>query len=659
MGAAQRLAYSLGEEDPSLIEKVETVTTDTKCTVTAKDGSRVEIDLVQFCMIFYTPSGEVAAEVTDISANALGSSIAGVLEADEAIFGTGERFNTANQRGNYIEMFTKDIWSKPEACYMVIPLLCSSRGSGIFVNRYEHMTMDLGKEKEDEWKTVVSSAPLDAYVYTTEKIADVIKAYSDLTGYAEMPEEWTYGMLVCRKSPDLAEKWTASITQTNDGRGEGIYEMIANMEKYDLPWTGVLAEAWGPYRSGKHEDLKELCDYVHSLGKKFLVYMRVGDTGTDMKVGLKDYVNRIPKFKDSYYLTQTQPTGAISPDLPDTTVGTNNPDVGAGTKTHQYLDITNPEAVEWFFNEYWEYLTDVIGVDGCKIDFCETLPENYPLNYYDESMPTAGSHHWYPTAFCAMFWDFVSSKPDGGMNYSRGGGIGSQRAPYMWAGDQARGYQSLSFQLTSVLSSGLSGVPFMSYDMAGYQYGRFSKDIAYESQVFIRGTQFTAFTICMQTHGNVREAYRFAEQDEGYAYVTEIYRAYTKLHEHLTPYITELSEEACNTGMPVMRHLILGWQDDKNVYGIEDEYMFGDAFLIAPILTENNVRKIYLPAGEWVDLNTGEEYSVGAEGKWLENYEVSLAELPTFYNVNTESEIAPVLVNGIVELYDYARSVAP
>ena len=163
----------------------------------------------------------------------------------------------------------------------------------------------------------------------------------------------------------------------------------------------------------------------------------------------------------------------------------------------------------------------------------------------------------------------------------------------------------------------------------------------------------------MQTHGNVREAYRFAEQDEGYTYVTEIYRAYTKLHEHLTPYITELSEEACNTGMPVMRHLILGWQDDKNVYNIEDEYTFGDAFLIAPILTKINTRDIYLPEGEWLDLNTGEEHSVGKTGLWLRDYEASLAELPTFYNKNTVSEIAPTLTDGITEIYDYARSVLP
>jgi alpha-glucosidase (family GH31 glycosyl hydrolase) len=234
----------------------------------------------------------------------------------------------------------------------------------------------------------------------------------------------------------------------------------------------------------------------------------------------------------------------------------------------------------------------------------------------------------------------------------------------MWAGDQARVWTSLQFQLTAILSSGLSGVPYMSYDMSGYQYGSANPaDIEYEGQVFLRGTQFTAFTLCMQTHGKVRRSYQFAEYTDAegnhpYAYVTEIYRAYTKLHEHLTPYITELSEEASTTGMPVMRHLILGWQDDVKVYKINDEYTFGDAFLIAPICTNATSREVYLPEGTWEDLNTGKVYEVGATGETI-SVTATIAELPTFFNVNTESETARELVDGIKALYDYARSVAP
>ncbi|MBE6588995.1 MAG: glycoside hydrolase family 31 protein [Ruminococcaceae bacterium] len=678
-GASQLLAYSLGEhtlgteDERFYLEEVTSLKAGNSLTVTSKSGSRAVIGLSSFRMDFYTKSGSLAASITNISHNAGAGTIVGELEEDEAIFGTGERFNGANQRGKLIEMFTKDIWSRANACYMAIPLLSSSRGSGIFLNNYEHMMLDLDSKKNGTWSAVITGAPIDCYVFTTEKIPEVIYGYSALSGFAGLPEEWSYGMLVCSISPEFSQKWTADIIpDEKDGRNEGVYEMIANMEAYDLPWTGVLAEGWGPYNPEKHNDLKELCDYVHSIGKKFLVYIRVGTAN----IGVTGY-------HPSYLLTQTRPDGSTSHSLPDTTANTNNPDVSDATETHVYIDVTNPDVVLWFFEDYWHYLSNEIGVDGAKIDFCETLPENYKLNYFDENIPTAGSHHWYPTAFCARFWDMISQKPDSGMCYTRGGGIGSQRAPYMWAGDQMRYWDGLSYQLSAILSSGLSGVPYMSYDMSGYQYGydqklaTVHKRVEYESAVFIRGTQFSAYTLCIQTHGRVKRAYQFAKEFplldangnevkdkdgntvmKDYTYVTEIYRAYTKLHEHLTPYITELSKEASATGMPVMRHLVLGWQNDKNVYSIEDEYVLGDAFLIAPILTEGTSRSVYLPKGTWEDLNTGTVHEVSAAGLWID-VNASLAELPSFFNTETESETARELIDGIKEIYSYAKSLEP
>jgi alpha-glucosidase (family GH31 glycosyl hydrolase) len=108
-----------------------------------------------------------------------------------------------------------------------------------------------------------------------------------------------------------------------------------------------------------------------------------------------------------------------------------------------------------------------------------------------------------------------------------------------------------------------------------------------------------------------------------------------------------------------VRHLVLSYPKDENVYDLNDEFMLGEGLLIAPILTENTFeREVYLPEGKWEDLNTGAVYTVGAEGKTIK-VDVSIAEIPTFYNMNTTSETAAELLGGIRELYDYARSVAP
>ena len=767
-GAAQRLAYSLGEEDPSKLYpiRVEESGKDGLFTAYEDDtNSYVTFDVENFVISFYDAEGDLANSIIDLYASAGGGYIEGTLLENEAIFGTGEKFNTSNQRGKTLQMVSKDIWSSENSCYVIIPLMCLSRGSGIFINRYEAMELylDSAKKPTNTWNATIKSAQVDCYIYTTDSAAEVIKGYCELTGYAEQPEEWTYGMLLCRFAPDLSQKWSVDITipdrygssddgndangkETADGRGVGVYDVIAKMEAYDLPWTGILAEPWGTYAGSKHDDLKELCDYTHSLGKKFLVYIAVGGGGID---GANGYL-------DSYVVTQTNPDGSLSYLLPDTQdIDGGNPD-NAGS-LRRYLDVTNPAAVDWFFGEYWDYLTNEVGVDGCKIDFCELMPES-DINLYDNDVISdEGTHHWYPVAFCARFWEMLQQKPDSGMCYIRGGGIGLQRSPYVWAGDQKRVFSSLELQLNAILSAGLSGIPFISYDMSGYEYMggralnsetgsnyassfRFTQDpgrsLAYESQVFLRGLQFTAFTLCMQTHGTVRWVYEFAEDGDviydriedadgnvsykmrlgadgnpvydvlwqrdattgkiltdasgqkipvldaagnvvtvtpgTYAYVVDVYRAYVKLHELLAPYLTEMSAIACEDGIPVMRHLVFGWQDDANVYNIDDEYTLGDAFLVAPVVTGGTSRDIYLPEGEWLDLNTGALYEIAGgvckingeevesnsdKGYTIAGYEASVVQLPVFYNLNNTSETAEELLPGMLEIFEYLNEV--
>jgi len=361
-GACQLLAYSLGEhrlgteDERFYTEEISTASAGDVFIATSKSGSRVEINLAPFQMDFYSKSGAHSACVTNILHNAGASTVEGVFEEKEAVFGTGERFNGANQRGKKIEMFTKDIWSKADACYMAIPLLSTSRGTGILVNNYEHMMLDLDSAKNNTWSAVITGAPLDCYVFTTEKISDVIYHYSSLSGFAELPEEWTYGLLVCSLAPEFSQKWTEDIIpDEKDGRDEGVYDMIAMMETYDLPWTGVLAEAWDYRGAGSkwHEDLKELCDYVHSLGKKFIVYMGVAAVRPEMSVNKNLASEYVGSFNPDYYLYQQKGNGKGYL-LPETGSAGNNPDNSGGDRV--YLDITNPKAVQWYFDEYWTYL---------------------------------------------------------------------------------------------------------------------------------------------------------------------------------------------------------------------------------------------------------------------------------------------------------------
>jgi alpha-glucosidase (family GH31 glycosyl hydrolase) len=355
--------------------------------------------------------------------------------------------------------------------------------------------------------------------------------------------------------------------------------------------------------------------------------------------------------------------------LPRTSGTGENPDVGTSS-TQQFLDITNPIAVDWYMNYIWDQLID-IGIDGIKIDFCETMPnegwlhdnstgKDFYLEYdwYDDTIFADDEvHHGFSTYFISLFYQRMNEMkaekglPDGFVVLSRGGGIGSQRNPYLWEGDQARTFEKIEDQLIALINTGISGIPFITYDMAGYAYSSnsqyFKTTVEAESAIFARAIEFTAFTSNIQTHGDVRHVYQMTEE------VQELAALYMALHDDLAGYLRELSKIACDTGLPMVRHMILEYQEDPNVADIDDQYMYGDALLVAPILTCNTktqgdnlvldyasvvTRTVYLPAGEWIDLNTGE--TIVSAGETI-TVEANLAKIPVY--LNTASEYAEEL----------------
>jgi alpha-D-xyloside xylohydrolase len=98
---------------------------------------------------------------------------------------------------------------------------------------------------------------------------------------------------------------------------------------------------------------------------------------------------------------------------------------------------------------------------------------------------------------------------------------------------------------------------------------------------------------------------------EGSHEALDIYRKYAVLHMSLFPYRYAAAQEAAKTGMPMMRALVLNYQDDARARIAKDEYLFGPDFLVAPVIDEGTQRPVYLPPGEWVDYWTGKQVSGG------------------------------------------------
>lgn len=604
-GAGQILARDLGETVP---DAAEPLGFDRENKIfTASDGSKAQLKKGEG-IVFFMPSGKQAYNIDVIYTDKKGVlHVAGDLDAKERLYGTGERFDAVDQRGRRMNIYSFDGYMKiDDTSYLPIPIVVSSRGCGLFMNRFENQVFDLGHYAKNRFDLSLYSAPCDLYVFATEKISDVLYGYQTVSGYAAEPSDWAYGVQVCRSGAEFASF-------------DGVNAMIGKMAANDIPWDAVIIEGFPTYDKGQWDELRRITDYVHSLGKKVMMYQVPGEVSGWIDGGFGG-------LRDEYLIHLDGGTtipwaygyGSVKNNL-----------------SSRFLDLTDPDARAWWFGDVWQQIADA-GIDGSKIDFCEVIPDFKDLKFSD-GRAAAGAHHWYPTFYNTLMFDHMNSVlPEGTMNFSRGGGIGAQRSALYWAGDNSRDYKWLNAQLKAVLSTGLSGVPFIGYDMSGYKPTdeEFYPDP--EEEVFLRGLSYTCFSTCMETHGRVTRPYDYSDR------TTKLYSIYAKMHEALRPYLKEFGKISTETALPMIRALVLFDQDDEKCADIWNEYVLGDAFLVAPILEKGKTsRSVYLPNGEWTDLFTGETYSGGQ----TVTCRASVAKVPVFVNRNSSS----ATLEGVLE----------
>lgn len=631
MGAAQILARDLGEKPADSRCPIRVIREETRIIAEVlSSGLRVLVGLSPLSFDFFGGEKESEPKVR-ISSLALSGAdfITGgplAAPAEEAFYGGGERFNRANQRGKCLNIMSIDKWCGIEGnSYTPVPFVLSSEGYALFLNRYEHSLLDLGASDETCWQFTQLGAPLDFYVFINNDPIRILKDYSDLTGHAPMPASWLFGIQVTRHAR-LKEF----------GTKEGIRAMIKKMAENDFPWDAVIAEGWDAYDPGTYDDLREITREVHDMGKKLLLYEGCARVPWSDETEKQNTITGDLQFKPEYLVRE--PDGNYR--LPET--ATYNPVDAPNPKRSQFIDITNPETLRWWYDFVWGRLVRDMGVDGCKIDFCEQVPDHIPLVFKD-GRSSAGAHLWYPTLYNALMYRYYQQhRPEGGMCFSRGGGIGAQRYPFLWAGDQRREFVYLQAILTSILSSGFSGIPFMSYDMSGYMPAEDPQKDP-EDIVFIRGIQMGCYSSNMQTHGIVKRPYDFD------APVRDLYRVYCKIHELLRPYLLEQAEHACASGTPLLRHLFLYDPGDKNVWNIEDEYMLGGALLVAPVFSKSDSRDIYLPRGTWRNILDGKVYQ---GGQTLRAFPVPLRRIPVFLLEGHDSKTIDNILTRGRELFD-------
>ena len=158
----------------------------------------------------------------------------------------------------------------------------------------------------------------------------------------------------------------------------------------------------------------------------------------------------------------------------------------------------------------------------------------------------------------------------------------------------------LRMAVPQLCNLGMSGIAF-----AGTDVGGFGADCTPE--LMCRWVQVGAFSPLFRNHSSMgstfQEPWQFDEE------TIRIYRKFVELRYQLLPYLYDLFRECELTGLPIMRPLVLHYENDPEVWNLNGEFLVGENLLVAPVLEQGETKKIvYLPEGTWYDYETKKPY---------------------------------------------------
>jgi alpha-glucosidase len=200
---------------------------------------------------------------------------------------------------------------------------------------------------------------------------------------------------------------------------------------------------------------------------------------------------------------------------------------------------------------------------------------------------------------------------------------GTQKYSTVWTGDNRSMWPHIQMMIPQLCNLGLSGFSFTGTDIGG-----FASDTT--SELLTRWIEGAIFSPLLRNHAALgtrqQEPWAFGEP------TLNIYRKYLKLRYRLIPYLYDLFAKETKTGLPIMRPVVLNYDQDPRVRDLNDEYMVGDDILVAPVVQKSQFKRlVYLPAGNWVDFWNGAEYA----GNQDIVVDTPLDKLPLFVKQNT------------------------
>jgi alpha-D-xyloside xylohydrolase len=497
------------------------------------------------------------------------------IEQDSSLYGLGQHagfsahgvFNYRNHTVYLVQRNTD----------IAVPFLVSSAGYGILWDMY---SMGVVESREKTLRVWFEAGDyLSYYIIYGPEIDRVIAGYRWLTGKAVMLPKYAFGYWQSKERYASQEE-IVSVARMFREKGIPI-DIIVQDWRY---WGDY---GWNAFRFDEkiYPDPKKMVEDIHRLGLKIVISIwPIFEKKTDIYREAKEI-------------------GCI---------------MAGGAEDYGIINVFKSGCREWF----WKKISEVffsIGIDGWWLDASE--PEVGPRLIYatwqkgldiDNGEKIIKYLNLYPLQETKAVYEGQRRESDKRvLILTRSGFAGIQRHGVVnWSGDITADWTTLRTQLWAGLNYSISGLPYWTTDIGGFFSG--NPDTEGYRELFIRWFQWGAFCPIFRVHGTYypKEPWRFGKE------VEEILVKYIRLRYRLLPYIYTLAWMVYEKDYTIMRPLVMDFRDDRNVYNIDDQYMFGPFIMVSPITTPSTFeREVYLPRGLWHDFWTGDVLSGGRKLK--------------------------------------------
>lgn len=528
------------------------------------------------------------------------------LASNEPVYGLGEKWGKLDKRGQLIRSFNHDaLGVNAEISYKNTPFCWSPEGWGVFIHTPAPVTHSVGNPawSQRAYSVLIEDGELDLFLFASDadnKGADFIHQYTQLTGKAPTPPDWSLGVILSKAyykdANELLE--TAKAVRANN--------MPCDVITLDgRAWQDTDTRFAFEWDATRYPEPEKIINQLKEMQFKICIweYPLVSvENPLFEKMAAKGWLIKDKRTGEAYkYDWDMSAFGEVLTPLPQSGI----------------VDFTHPEAFE-FWRESHKPLFD-LGIDMIKADFGEQIEDPNMIAHNDET--GMALHNVYSLLYNRCVYEAAEKYcKSGPFLFSRSAWSGSQCYPAQWGGDPQADWGGLAANIRGGLSWGLSGAPFYATDVGG-----FFKDTR-DPELYVRWIQAGVFSAHMRLHG--------IGQREPWSYGDEAEKAANKalaLRYQILPYLKRLMLEASETGMPVQRPMILAYPNDRAAWAFEDQFMFGDDILVAPVYQEGGEVTLYLPAGDWVNFNNKEKVTGGR----VVQLNLALDELAVFVKANS------------------------